>query len=408
MRVWVLFVILVIAAPAAGVPYVLEGAALNMDTVVWSLSSLPEEYVSSEPTGLATHSLQCGPATVPGFGMSNRNWHDYYGLISSASPVGLDENGRITYVPGTGLDWPLTLNNGSTLDLYLATTDTQAGAHSTVFPNVQIDVELRHSPDGYLGHVDDEAFAAATLMASASSAPMNVMPGAANHERVDGRDVYHWQFELPFDSYAVSAANQLFLRMQISMDVPTCEEHDVVMLEGLRFYTDASHRSRLQFDVQAPLASLPLDVGRTNETENREAKWVLSKRVTTPWGMQDVLLQHASLEGPVQRNLSIDDGSHPFYHCHCYDPGDQARKFAWSFPVRELPPGEYALNLTVTNLQGTATAQFADAFVVPGDVEAPPAPMFLLIGALLAVALLRLRRAPLLAEKADTSALIGK
>lgn len=347
-----------------------------------------------ESYGLATSTVSCLPA-VPGSSLTSQEHHTLYGyglrghVDYSGERPRYDGDGYGA-APG-GFDVPL-LGDRMTLHWYWETTEP-AGAtppQPVPIPGVVVEATLRTGPAPFTAEFGGEAFDEGQVIAHGRTEPA-LLAGADSsgvaHERVDGRDVYH--FEVPLSIEApVLPADGYGLRIDTYVARDGCPGGGYAMPNAVAPHTSVGHRPRLEFaaeddpSVEVVYAGLGL-----NGTPGRI---VVHANATSPWGKHEVRSIELAISGPGAASYVWRMPETPTFHCHCPPTPAQAT-WIWDADADGAAPGTYLATVTVATAQGKwAVAQ--REFTVEGDRDAPGTGAPLLLLGLLAAAGMALRR----------------
>lgn len=383
-----------------------EGDLPRMTTLYLHLDGIQTMPITSVPPpdwhggdeasyGLATSTLSCAPA-LPGPSITTQSWHTLYGYglrghvdYSGERPR---YDGDAYGLPPGGFDVPL-LGDRMTLHWYWETAPP-AGAPSAQplpVPGVVVEATLRTGAAPFTAEFG-ESFDEGEVVAHGRTEPALLAgqeSAGVSYERVDGRDVYHFQVPLAIARPALPA-DGYSLRIDTYVLREGCPGGGYAMPNVVVPHTSLGHRPRLEFAARdEPSVDVPFAGLGPNGTPGRI---VIHANATSPWGNHEVRAVELTISGPGEARSVWRLPDVPELHCHC-PPTPVEATWLWDADADRAPAGTYLATVTVTTAQGKwEVAQ--RSFEVEGERGAPGAGApWLLLGLLAAAgAVPRLRR----------------
>lgn len=331
----------------------------------------------------------CLPETpVVYAGQTFATWYGY----ASLSRVDYDAEGSIRVHPERGVAYDVELDAAENFTVFwylLVETPTAAGPVPLPAPNLQVLATMRAGDA--LG-IDDDAYNSGALLAHGQTVPASILGdqviGGGGQVRpvrqVGPAWVYEFAVPMRFDDGRIPRAAGFNMRIDVRIDNAGCEG----AAPPLTLHSSAPARPRLEFNVLNPLRIEYL------HPQFVEDDLVLHAALNSAWGNYDVPRANLTLavRGPAGDEFVLQPQPQQVHvHGHPYQAASYAPTWVWS-NATQASHGLYELQVTATNLQGTAsiTATAAFEFAPPNDAPFPP-PIFLLL-ALLAALLARRRR----------------
>jgi hypothetical protein len=381
-------------AQAVSAPIGATAATLHVHPVSWDDFPINTQAASFGPwddvahVPLPTTTATCVPNPSP-LGTPFQEYHVWRGYSSPGFvEYASEQDGHPRTAPERQMGYDATLAGQQvTLHWFLRTTaglpapgaGPDPNDAPVVVPNVVVDATLRSSVGA--ASADDTSYDQGPVVAEGRSATavlaVDHSQGAV-HSMAGGHHVYELTVPMQVRQPALGGAG-FVLRVEARLDNSACPgDGQSVMPNLVAPYADAERRPRLELHVLDPLRIVSLRPEFNNGTV------LVRAQAQSVWGNHDVQLGPAwtpydaapnvtlSVDGPGGHRdvapAAVVQRTHEYFH-HA-DPID----LIWAFDRANLTAGTYWLNLTLTNLQGTATATAHAAFTVGPDAAYPALP----------------------------------
>ncbi|MEA3135738.1 MAG: hypothetical protein QOC71_19, partial [Thermoplasmata archaeon] len=280
--------------PAGATPVTLYGHVVHMgQDFPLNTQEPPSDFVVDEGIGLMTNTLTCLPAT--GVVNTSQGYHTMYGYSSpSFVEYGQAEDGGPRVHPERGLSADARLDAASPMVLHWYFSEPQPGELGTPapVPNVVVQATMR---TGESLSVDDRAYDEGPILAQGRSAPA-LLAGQSSQgvevDTVDGRIVYHFTVPMAIEEPVIPRATGFNLRVDVFVENEVCGEDKAVMPNAVLLHSSPGHRPRLELGV---LDHLQLQYIHPQVVE---PDLVIHTSVLDVWGVYDVVVFKATIEGP--------------------------------------------------------------------------------------------------------------
>lgn len=314
----------------------------------------PEDFASDDSgrgaTGLTSTCLPDGtPNQLRG------DFHTFYGFSTPGyvQYEELDKNGtiRIHEERGLAADVILDRPTGATLYWYLTTDLGQRGIEldiPLIVPSVKVAATIRSGDDVGLG---DSAYNQGTLIGYGESPAQHLLPELAS----EGPVIYEFAVPIVFETDLIDKEEAFNIRVDIMMDIPSCNETDSAFMPGLvSVHTSKEHRPRMDLSIMNPVFVEYV------HPQIQGDRLVIHTGLGSPWGNYDVDESPGGIEvtisGPSEaksmQRAAVVQRTHE--HNHHFEPVDVT--YVWPFERDEAELAEYKIDVQVWNDQRTGSS----------------------------------------------------
>lgn len=309
-----------------------------------------------------------GAATAP----LEAPYNTWYGYSSpNLVEYGFMTNGMPRVHPERGVSYDVLLDAAATFTLswYVLVTmpvDGEAGALPATVPNLQVRATMRA---GESISVDDQAYNSGPILAHGQTQPASMVgeqvvggEGQVRAVRQVGEAwVYEFAIPMTLDADVIPRAPGFNVRIDMVVDNPVC---DNTMVPTFAVHSSKDFRPRMEFSILNPLRIEYLHPQYVGDD------LVLHAALNSAWGKYDVPAANLTLavRGPGQAEFV----QQPQQTLNVYPRDTQSYTPTWVWAnATQAPPGLYEIQVTATNLQGTAQVNATAAFEVSKPNEAP-------------------------------------
>jgi hypothetical protein len=317
------------------------------------VNTQPPMDFASDSTGSGTTGMTstCLPDGAPN--QIKGDFHTYYGYSTPGYVEydELDKNGTIRVHEERGLASDVMLDQpaGATLYWYLVADfgnrGVEAGEVPVVVPQVKVAATIRTGDAVGLG---PGPYNDGQMIGSGISAPQDIAPSPAN----EGPVIYEFQVPVTFDVDKISKTEAFNIRVDVMMDVPSCNEVGSAFMLGLvDTYTAKDFRPRMDLSIMNPVFVEYVHPQISGD------RLIIHTGLGSPWGNYDVDETPGGIEitisGPSEaksiQRAAVVQRTHE--HNHHFEPVDVT--YVWPYVSEGATIAEYDIDVKVWNDQRT-------------------------------------------------------
>ncbi|MGB1697405.1 MAG: hypothetical protein ACPHK8_03295, partial [Thermoplasmatota archaeon] len=217
-----------------------------------------------------------------------------------------------------------------------------------IVPSVKVAATIRTGDDVGLG---DTAYNQGSLIGYGESPAQDLMPEPGS----EGPVIYEFAVPIVFEADMIGKEDAFNIRVDVMMDLPTCNEVDSALMPGLiSVHTSKDNRPRVDLNIMNPVFVEYV------HPQIQGDRLVIHTGLGSPWGNYDVDETPGGIEvtitGPTEaksmQRAAVVQRTHE--HNHHFEPVDVT--YVWPFERDEAELAEYKIDVKVWNDQRTGSS----------------------------------------------------